>query len=455
MEERDYQEGIMTTSTESSLIHQIADEQQEESSSLDSSGNTRSETHSSTVFPLVPAHPIDPAAPSSGDIEHEHRANANPSVAERSVDPMKSIVPGVSKESTSEAASAKVLKELQARCKKLEEELAKKERDLKAARYNVTAARAETTKLKTNQEEELKKQRNELLAQHRGEVETLKKKAAEDAEEYKKLTARVKKLTKSSEKVPLLIKSMKHAEDEMKLQGMEIECLKDRCATLYGMYADKTLEGESWKESYDNLNIDLREMKEKHELELRKQKPLLLVGVAIRKRFLEQARPLLPPYVSPMEDESSCENSRVWGDGDKAIINLGNAAAHSGNLDADAALFTCGFVDEEKYVGHNIDLIYGELFEAIYQLKPKPSSKYGPYLRKMRNLEATVLATNLNGDTCRLYSRAEELRSLAKLARSVRMEEDVCGNESSRHLDKQLREAQQATTEFVEDCRRR
>jgi hypothetical protein len=453
MEERDYQEGKMTTSTESSLIYQIVDEQQEESSSHDSSGNNRSETHSSTVFPLVPAHPIDPAAPSSGNIEYEHRANAIPLVAEQSVDLINSIVPGVSKESTSEAASAKALKQLQARCKKLEEELAKKERDLKAARYNVTAARAETTKLKTYQEEELKKQRNELLEKHRKEVETLKKKAAEDAEEYKKLTARVKKLTKSSEKVPLLIKSMKHVEGEMKLQGMEIECLKDRCATLYGMYADKTLEGESWKESYDNLKEDMRELKEKHELELRKQKPLLLVSVAIRQRFLEQARSLLPPYVSPTDDEDICE---IWGDGDKTIINLGNAAAHSGNLDADAALFTCGFVDEEKEVGNDICLNYGELFEAIYQLKPQPSSKYAPYLRRMRNLEATILTTNLNDE---IYgpaaARWEVLKRLEKLARRVRMEEDAYGNEPSRHLDEQLREARQATSDFVETFRRR
>ena len=106
-------------------------------------------------------------------------------------------------------------------------------------------------------------------------------------------------------------------------------------------------------------------------------------------------------------------------------------------------------------VGHDIDLNYGELFEAIYQLKPKPSSKYAPYLRRMRNLEATILTTNLNEDICGPSARAEELKSLAKLARSVRMEEDVYGNESSRHLDKQLREAQQATTEFVEDFRRR
>jgi hypothetical protein len=48
-----------------------------------------------------------------------------------------------------------------------------------------------------------------------------------------------------------------------------------------------------------------------------------------------------------------------------------------------------------------------------------------------------------------------ELKSLAKLARRVRMEDDAYGNEPSRHLDKQLREAQKATIDFVENCRRR
>lgn len=443
----------MATGTERSLNQQIADARQEESNGLELSENNGPETHSSAINPLAAVHLVDSAAPPSGNIEYHDRANAIPPVAEQPVDPIKAIIPGVTTQPVSGAASEKALKELQARCKKLEEELAKKDRDLKAARYNVTAARAETAKLKTNQEEELKKQRNELLARHREEIETLNKKAAGDAEEYKKLTARVKKLKKSSEKVPSLTKSMNHMEGEMKLQGMEIECLKDRCAKLYGMYADQTLEGDSWKESYFNLKEDMTELKEKHELELESQKPYLLVGVAIRQRFLEQARPLLPPYVSPpMEDEKCCER---WGDGDKAIINLGNAAAHSGNLDADAALFTCGFVDEEKEVGHDICLNYAELFEAIYQLKPKPARKYAPYLRGIRNCEATILTTNLNNDICGTYARAEELKSLAKLARSVRMEEDAYGNEPSRHLDKQLREAQKATTDFVENFRRR
>jgi hypothetical protein len=281
----------------------------------------------------------------------------------------------------------------------------------------------------------------------------LKKKAAGDAEEYKKLTARVKKLTKSSEKVPLLIKSMNHMEGEMKLQGMEIECLKDRCAHLYRMYADQTLEGDSWKESYFNLKGDMTELKEKHELELERQKSLLLVGIAIRQRFLEQARPLLPPYVSPpMDYEKFCGS---WGEGDKAITNLGNAAAHSRNSDAYAALFTCGFVDEEKKVGHDIDLTYAELFEAIYQLKPKSSRKYAPYLRTIRNCEATILTTALNDEICGPSARAVELKSLAKLPRRVRMEEDAYENEPSRRLDKQLREAQKATIDFVENCRGR
>lgn len=120
---------------------------------------------------------------------------------------------------------------------------------------------------------------------------------------------------------------------------------------------------ETLGKSRFNLKEDMTELKDKHELELEKQKPLLLVGTAIRQRFLEQAQPLLPHYVSPPMEYEFCKS---WGDGDKAIINLGNVAAHSSNLDGDAALFTCGFVDEEKEVGHDIGWNYAELFEAIY-----------------------------------------------------------------------------------------
>ncbi|PMD36963.1 hypothetical protein L207DRAFT_384689, partial [Hyaloscypha variabilis F] len=96
------------------------------------------------------------------------------------------------------------------------------------------------------------------------------------------------------------------------------------------------------------------------------------IGVAIRKRFLEQARSVLP--------------GRSWGSPEKAVIDLGNAAAHFGNSEADAALFTYGYLEGREYEA---------LFKAIYQLKPNPSRFYAPYLRKLRDCEATIRTMNV------------------------------------------------------------
>jgi hypothetical protein len=95
MEEPDRQEGKLATSTKKTFIHQIADSQQEQSSSIHSSENNEPETQSTAIFPLTAVHPIDSAAPSSGNIEYEHRENAIPPVAEQSIDPIKAIAPVV------------------------------------------------------------------------------------------------------------------------------------------------------------------------------------------------------------------------------------------------------------------------------------------------------------------------------------------------------------------------
>jgi hypothetical protein len=242
----------------------------------------------------------------------------------------------------------------------LEEDLVKKNRDLKAAQYNVTSARQETTKLKTKQDSDLKQQRDELLAKHSQEIETLNMKADENAEGHKRLSARVKKLKTSNEKVGLLIEN-KEMQRNLSDQEVEIQSLKDRCKVLYSMYADEKLKSQSWVDAHGRIEKEIEALKEKHELQLLKQKPLLLIGV-IKRRFLMQARSVLPPYIYTTNDQ---EKSESWGNGDKAIMDLGIAAAHFGNSDADAALFTCGFSDDEE--GHS------ELFKAIYQLHPTPS----------------------------------------------------------------------------------
>ncbi len=111
----------MATSTERFLTHQPADAESKRSEI------NIPETQSSAIFPLAAIHLIDSAASSAESIEYEHRANAIRPVAEQSVEPINVIVPGAATRSVSGASSTKALKELQARCKKLKEELAKKD----------------------------------------------------------------------------------------------------------------------------------------------------------------------------------------------------------------------------------------------------------------------------------------------------------------------------------------
>jgi hypothetical protein len=240
---------------------------------------------------------------------------------------------------------------------------------LKAAQYSVTNARQETTKLQTKQDNDLRQQRDELLAKHREDIETLNKKADGDAEQRKKLSARVDKLKTSNEKVGSLIEN-KESEGKISEQETEIESLKNWCKQLYSPYGDQKLKSHSWAESYRKIEEEVENLEEKHDLQLLKQKPLLLVGFAIRKRFLEQSRSVLPPHANLIKDQEVFESR---GSGDKAIIDLGNATAHFGNSDADFFLFTCGFLNEGEQVGPSK---YAGLFKAIYQLKPQESHSH-------------------------------------------------------------------------------
>jgi hypothetical protein len=87
-------------------------------------------------------------------------------------------------------------------------------------------------------------------------------------------------------------------------------------------------------------------------------------------------------------------------------------------------------------------------------LEPTLSSLYPLYLRRIRDCEATVLTTNLNNDNGRAAARAEELKSLADLSRTVRMEEDANMGEPSEHLGQMVKGAQQTAVDFVEKYRR-
>jgi hypothetical protein len=227
------------------------------------------------------------------------------------------------------------------------------------------------------------------------------------------------------------------------------------------MYADQKMKKIYWVDSYARIeqeiedlkekhrlqlvkqNQKLQLLKEKHEIQLIKQRSLVIIGVAIRKRFLEQARSVLPGRVYISEDEKVFE---TWGSPEKAVIDLGNAAAHFGNSEADAALFAYGYLEGREYEA---------LFKAIYQLKQNPSRFYAPYLRKLRDCEATIRTMNVSTGNDGAAARVVELRSLARACNIVRIVKDDDPGKPSEHLDDVVRKAQQSAVNFVEKYRRR
>jgi hypothetical protein len=225
-------------------------------------------------------------------------------------------------------------------------ELENKSRDLESAQREVMAVKEEAAKIKIKQNEDLVKQRDELVAKHKEEMEELRKQAANSATELEMLPVLLEELNTANEKVGILGSDKQTLEGKLLAQKSNIERLDQRCQELFNMYADQKTKKISWRDDFETLENKLVDMEEKHELQLMKQKPLVTVGAAIRKRFLEQAKLVLPPRTHyNLNGEEEVEDLGVP---DKATIDLGNAAAHFGNSEADAALFTCGFLDEQK-----------------------------------------------------------------------------------------------------------
>ena len=90
------------------------------------------------------------------------------------------------KDSRMAVYSEKAFRELQTKCKKLEQDLAKKTRDLKSAQHSAAAAHEEAAKVKANHakevKEELKTQREQLNDQHSNDVSDLEKRLSADLE---------------------------------------------------------------------------------------------------------------------------------------------------------------------------------------------------------------------------------------------------------------------------------
>jgi hypothetical protein len=116
-----------------------------------------------------------------------------------------------------------------------------------------------------------------------------------------------------------------------------------------------------------------------HQYRTKLREPLVQVGVATRRRFLEMSK----------RWERIVDGVVLRGNPDEALIRVGNKAAHCGNALADLSLFNLGHVkDEEKTE-------VWEIFEAFYSLRSDVAHNLSLHTKwnEISNMRATLVGS--------------------------------------------------------------
>jgi hypothetical protein len=151
-------------------------------------------------------------------------------------------------------------------------------------------------------------------------------------------------------------------------QSMEEYRLKQQIATL-----------EEALSLLKQENVDQKGELEELNQKLHLQEPLLKVGVNIRRRFLEKAKV-----------------KRGFGNEVESIVVAGNAAAHRGDIKADASLFRLGYLPSNSIETPTPTVAgYLDLCQELYCMRILDAGhwtplSYGKKILEIRNLTATV-----------------------------------------------------------------
>lgn len=300
------------------------------------------------------------------------------------------VLGGQSEDTYPVLCSESAFRELQARCKKLEADLAKNSRDLKSAQHSAVAARKEservTAKYAGALKEELSSLRYKLNEKHKSETSELQKRLSSAVEENAVLTKtsdeRLKKLHKSREKIKLLLDEQTKRNAALKWLTRMNDQLQHRCLLLWGLYADQKSKKVYYRDEYVKVE-------KKWKADQKAYEDLIAIGVAVRLRYLEQAKFSLnkqdPKVLEEGVNEDDCE-FEGYSHPNRAIIDKGNAACHEGNAKADAALFILGYISDED------DWMYSTIYAALYGANTYGAMAYPEYLRRIRNCQATIRA---------------------------------------------------------------
>jgi cell division septum initiation protein DivIVA len=236
--------------------------------------------------------------------------------------------------------------DLEAQLRELKEHCEKHKRDLKSTRNEVTTARYEMTKLKIAHAEELKKLQEKIATQQDSGLEGFHDGPAADRET---LVATNRKLVKENLKLQERLKKLRDSKDMLKTS---------HCAIVAELGLNHAAALDELRKKVDDLVKDQK-----------CKAPLVSVGEAVRLRFLEYAREG-PPREAGYQ-------ANVW------IKSQGDAAAHRGDMEADAALFKL-----EHPSSHGEITV--ELFEKIYRTPKEDCVSFPASLRWALNAMATI-----------------------------------------------------------------
>lgn len=270
---------------------------------------------------------------------------------------------------------------LEAENKSLKEKLAKITRDLKSAKSKYTQARLEKEKIQRAREVELKKTKCELQREHAkdlAEKEEIRARSTNTEEEIEKLRKANEKLKEKIQSLKIekrtaqegftareaaLNKGIEDLKAKEAVRTAEIECelrpelerLREKEMLCQRLQDDL----HTLKDTIDRMNLQPhhdcylamaeRNKVEKELAELKKWKvlvkELIEIAIAVRLRFLEQAK------------EGTSGNDR--GVLNQSVIREGNYAAHGGNFAADSALFKLGILAGDHPLADTLEDLYG------------------------------------------------------------------------------------------------
>ncbi len=141
---------------------------------------------------------------------------------------------------------------------------------------------------------------------------------------------------------------------ELRICTTELQTLKAKAQALESNILVFTTNARVWETENEVLKKEITMLRAKHERDLKIREPLLQVGIAVRRRFIEHTMSAIKDHLQPVS----------------ITIKKGNEAFYHGNYLADSSLFTLEILKSTQQK-ENFKSMYS-VFPGSLELASKP-----------------------------------------------------------------------------------